>query len=484
MNKISLITLAVCAGLPIMAQTPTSLTISSGDSNVSFYGILDAGVGHVSHTLGFDEYHPVGTNPTVGSKTATTSATGVFNGGISQTRIGVKGSTAICEDLKGIFVLESAINLNSGNISNAAQGMALNTSAASAQTFSADSAIDGQLFSRAAYIGLSSKSYGTLTIGRHTSMMLDAVPAFDALQGAQLFTPIGYSGAYGGGGATDSSRLDNSLKYKLNVEGFNAGVLYKFGGVAGSTSSRSALEAGLGYEIGGFAVQFIYQGIKDATSISNPDGVINLGVTAVPANGATPAVKAVNAEYEPLGTVTLTCENTTSRELLVRYKTEIWGIYAGYQKIAYDNPSNPVQDAGISSVYGYAVGQYDATAGAVSNTKLSTMPYATTVNPFITERDWTVTFISANVNATKKLNLALGFYNVEQNAYTAGSFKGTTSTYVAGSTNYSSFLADYTMVKNLDAYLGVMNVKALGGMATGYAFSSNTTLGLGLRYKF
>ena len=459
MPRLALLTLVLCASLPMLAEAPNNLTLSRVDSSVSCYGILDAGLAEVAHSLNFSSYHPVTVNPTlVGA--ASKPAIGMFNGGISQTRIGVKGGLDIGNGWKGVFTLESAINIPNGNLSNAAESLAMNT--ASGPAMSADSAISGQLFARAANFGLSSETYGTVTLGRHTTLMLDDIPAFDALQGAQLFTPIGFSGLYGGGGATDASRLDSSIKYGVKAGEFTLGALYKVGGAAGATSANSAAEVAVSYRHGGFKAMADYQTVTDATAIANPSGVVSA------------------TSNEPIGTIALTCEDTKATMLGLSYQYEHLSFYAGYQKLQYSNPSNPTQDAATTSLDGYVVGT--TTTGGVTAPAVNVTPFKMS-NGVVTEKDLTVTWLGAKYELSPKLSLAVSSYNVSQNDFSAGTSKATAK---AGSTSYASALLDYVLARNFDAYVGYMGVKARGGMAPGddYVFSTNSTFGVGLRYQF
>jgi len=103
MKKSSLILLALCAGAPLMAQTP----------NVTFYGVLDAGVAHVQHSLDFSDQFPVSTNPF--PQKSTNGATGMFNGGLSQNRVGVKVSTDLTDGWNAFLQLETAFNLTTAS---------------------------------------------------------------------------------------------------------------------------------------------------------------------------------------------------------------------------------------------------------------------------------------------------------------------------------------------------------------------------------
>jgi general bacterial porin, GBP family len=441
MGKTSKTLLALCVGAPLLAQAPS----------LTFYGVLDAGVAHLSHTLDFDSYHPVSVNP-FPSK-GPDSATGMFNGGLSQTRIGVKGSTDLLDDWKAIFTLESAINLSSGNVSNAAIGnaqskTASNTIANNQGIFmSADSAISGQLFNRGAFIGLSNLTYGTLTIGHQQSLMLDAIPGYDALGGAQLFTPIGFSGTYGGGGATDNSRVDDAIKYRLKAGDFSLALLHKVSGVSGSSSAKGSDQICVAYESGNFGILAAYQAYKDAFSMGTPNGTT-----------------------QPLGTLALTAFDTKSTWLGARYKAGPVLITAGYQKMAFTNPSDPVEDAGTTSYYGQVVSAVNVT------------PY--TLNGAGQEKDQSIWWLGAAWDVTQAFTVAASYYDLKQDDWSQGSTLAADAGKKSGTQKYTSILLDYKVTRAFDAYLACMSSKYADALAVGYVDPSNVVTGLGMRYKF
>ena len=360
---------------------------------------------------------------------------------------------------------------------------------------SADTSLQNQLFGRAAYVGLASDTFGTLTIGRHTSLMLDAIPAYDALQGAQMFTPIGFSGSYGGGGATDNSRVDSSLKYKLKVSDFTFGLVYKFGGVSGNNSAKNVTEFNAQWEMGGFGIMAAYQSTKDMTSVGNPAGTINAsafstagvpvtvgGVTTVETLATYIASLANHtAVYEPLGTVTVTAEDTKATMVTARYKVGSFLFTAGYEKEAYTNPSNPTYDATLTSVYNIPVGLWTSNLSGtmVVAPAVNVTPF--TVGGVAMEKDLTVFWGGVKYDVTKNFNVAVSYYHVAQNDFSNGT--GTAAD-LSGNTKYMSALLDYNVSKAFDVYLGYMNTKGDGGMVAGYTFDNNTITGLGLRYKF
>jgi predicted porin len=442
----------------LLAATPVALGLSVGnafadDSSVTLYGILDSAIANIQHADNFDAFHPVANNPTVTK--GTQSATGVLNGGMSATRWGIKGQEDMGSGVKALFLLEQGFNVGSGNVSNAALGLSRNTS--SGPNMSADSAVSGQFFNRGAYVGLSSDTYGALTLGRHQSFFLDNIALFDPILGSQAFSPLGFSGTYGGGGATDDSRVDNSLKYKVSLGDFTLGALYKFGGVSGSTSAQSAYEFNAVYASGGLAVQLGYQGFKDAFAISNATGT---------------------------GTVKATAEDTKSFMAAIKYTWEPITVRAGFEREEYENPSNPGTPA---------VGTTPATGDLAVNSLFGiSLAAAPSVTAFPQQKNLNVYWLGAGYAITPAFNLLAGAYHISQNDYDpSGCSSGKEAARCSGGLNYYSLVGDYALSKRTDVYAGIMKSLVSGGPAAAVANTapvpsenSNRIVALGLHHRF
>ena len=427
---------------PLALAVCTSAAFADDSSGVTLYGILDTAVANIQHNANFDSYFPVTGNPTPVSNTAAPhSVTGMVNGGLSQSRWGIKGQENLGNGLKAIFKLESAINVPTGTLSNAAIGVA------NGGTASQDSAISGQLFSRGAFAGLSSDTWGTVTAGRNTSFFLDNMAITDPLGEAQDFSPLGYSGSYGGGGNTDDSRVDNSIKYEYSLGRFTLGGLYKFGGVAGYTAAQNAFQLDGTYVDGPLAVQLGYEEFHDALHV---DGQGTLGTVA---NGylATPGVT------PGAGTLNVTAANTKALLLAARYDWHQTTVNGGYERQEFTNPSNPGADH-VTSIFGIPV------AG------VKTAQYGSQFN-------LNVLWIGATQHITRAFSLTAATYHVGKDAYTSGI---TGSTIGAAAENYYTLLADYRLSRQSDLYAGLMKVNTSGSEAN----MGNRIIGAGFRHAF
>lgn len=407
-----------------------------------FYGILDVGVGHSQASYNQSAIAPGGSNPIANSadKFANTGVTGMFNGGMSASRIGLKGSEDLGNGLKAVFKLETGVNPQSGSLMNGPGSLAQNGGTTAANFGGAqvagDSSISGQLFNREAYVGLSSQSWGTVVFGRNNSLLLDAVSAYDPLNGSYMFSPLGYSGVFGGGGFTQDARLDSSVKYNVGFgNGLSLGALYKFGGQQAGTSAQSATQLSLAYDNGPLGIVGGYSKNKDALSVGSGTAFNTLALTA-----ADTTAWALAAKYA-LGTVTLK---------------------GGYERLTYANPSNPSADLLINNVAGYAL-------------------TSTNVHAYDNEKRVNAFWGGANWDVSSQVQLSAAYYRANSNTY------GAAAAQQSGHTAYTSLLADYKFSKRTDAYAGYMHTSASDGNAAAFAAgasTSNNFYGVGMRHSF
>ncbi|VVE32120.1 Outer membrane porin protein [Pandoraea cepalis] len=231
-------------------------------SSVTLYGIIDGGFTYVNKTGG----------NVAGTGNATKNIS-LNSGNLQGSRWGLKGAEDLGGGLKAIFVLESGFNVNNGV---SAQG--------------------GRLFGRQAYVGLSSATAGTVSIGRQYDSVVDFVGPFAS--GSQWAT---YSGAhpFDNDNLNNSFRINNSIKYTTaNYNGFSAGALYGFSNSAnnGSTgtgfANNRAWSVGMGYANGPLTLGagYLYLGAPG----SNSSGVLLSGDqnTAMTAGGLASSDKA------------------------------------------------------------------------------------------------------------------------------------------------------------------------------------------------
>lgn len=421
--------------------------IAHADSSVELYGVLDVAVGTVSHSYNIDPTFPGGVNPVSATKAAN-SVTGMLSGGIQDSRWGLRGSEDLGQGLKAIFTLESGINLPTGALNSAATALTTNnvTSTSSVQTTSAaNSSLNGQLFNRQAWVGLSDATYGTVKLGRNYAPIYDIAVDYDPVQNAQLFSPIGFSGTLGGGGGvSENTRQDNSVKYSNKIGQVNFGAMYKMGNQAGSFSAQSAYAFNLGYEDAKFGVQAAYQNATDALKTGTA--------------GSTSALAS------PANSLNVTAYNTSAWFLAAKYKVTTEGtIKVGYERYTLKAASDTVNATTLPVIYGFAT---NTSTGGVSS-------YAGADQPT------DIYFIGGDYNLTSALNLAAGYYLQKPAAY---------SNKIGVTNTYYSFLADYKFSKRTDVYAGLMfsnfsDTSNSSSPNNGY-IANNSIYAVGIRHKF
>jgi len=409
---------------------------AQAQSSVTLYGILDTAVGTVSNQYGIDPQFPASVNPYSATK-ATTSTTGMFNGGIQDSRWGLRGSEDLGGGLKANFQLESGFNLPTGMVNNGAGALATVGSTTNIVNNAANTSLNGQLFNRTAWVGLSDSKLGEIRVGKTYNFIYDTVVAFDPVQAAQLFSPIGFSGTIGGGGGvSEKTRLDNSMTYTNKIGPVKVGAQYQFGtGIAGSNSVGSSYGFMLGYEQGPFAIQANYFNATDA---------LKTGLSAT------------------AGDIAVTNYNLSTYMVAAKYKiTPEATVKAGYESITAGVPSDALTLANVPSYYGYTV-------TGVTNSPSSN-------GNIVTNVFW----VGGDYNFTSALNLGLGYYNQTAQSYGA-TLAGTISTYSA--------LLDYSFSKRTDVYAGVAYNTYTGdyyNLAANSAIAStNSIYAVGIRHKF
>jgi len=189
-----------------------------------------------------------------------TTATGVspgtalqLNSGAWQaSRLGFRGKFKLNDDFDAWYDAATTINLT--------RGLVGNTTTAN-QFF---------LFDRNAFVGLSSKTYGILTFGRHPTAVTEALWVTDPLKanngatnpdvrfgylavpGTLVYANFGTNpGSNNNGVALD--RQSNTARYIYANSGFIGEALYGFGAVAGDRSRNMYAGAVLGYDSDGAA---------------------------------------------------------------------------------------------------------------------------------------------------------------------------------------------------------------------------------------
>jgi len=182
------------------------MLVSTGafaQSSVTLYGLIDEAIRYQTNA------GPNGSNQ---------ASMGI--GVETPSRWGIKGSEALSGDLSAIFRLESQFDAWDGQL-------------ASSST----------MFSRMAYVGLASKRYGSVMVGRNMTPFFDTMGSiFDPLTVADYWQD---SWIYNGIGPF--LILNNSVKYVNDIGGLHVEGLYAFGNQAGAVGLGSSYAVELSY---------------------------------------------------------------------------------------------------------------------------------------------------------------------------------------------------------------------------------------------
>jgi len=202
------------AGVCLLAGSlPPATSLAASSSSVTLYGLIDSGVQYLSNG---PEGH---------------SKVGMSSGNWNGSRWGMKGAEDLGGGRSAVFVLESGFDTNNGK---SLQG--------------------NRLFGRQAYVGLSDKDLGQLTLGRHNTLMIDWMSKYNPFDNAN-FSGKRMDAAF-------SDRADNAVKYVGKFGPVFVGAYYSFGwnneqDFEDKTKGRM-FGAGLRYKSGGWDAALLY----------------------------------------------------------------------------------------------------------------------------------------------------------------------------------------------------------------------------------
>lgn len=433
---------------PVPQPADGSLTIHG----VTLYGIVDVGLQYESHGAPFSDYFAAGSADIV-QKNSNKSQFGATPSNLSQSRVGIQGIEPLgAGDWFGVFKLETFFNPQSGNISDALKSLALNNGRSLAnQTTNLDSSIAGQIFQQS-FVGVSSKTFGSLTFGRQNTLLADGIAKYDPQGASQAFSLIGLSGTTAGAGDTQDRRLDNSLKYVEQFGPVHGGVEYKFNGASGA--ANTAVEADIGVEYLGASVDALYSHVRDAVAA----GALSAAQVAdLPALG-----------FSPSNSLAGTVSDNTSYSVLALYNFGAPKVFAGYEHIRFSNPTSPLP-VGFDDIGGYKL-------AVVNNTA------------FPNDKILQVFWAGGKYTVLSKLDLVAAYYGYHQNSYGIGANAGCSTTKAgtcSGTELAVSFSADYRFSKRFDIYAGAMYTSVSDGLASGFIFNTTTIdPTVGFRFRF
>ncbi len=419
----------------------------AGDSSltwkgITLYGTIDIGMSYQNHGAPLSNAFYTGANEML-QKSSTREEWGVTPSGLSQSKIGLKFDEPVYGDLHVVGKAETGFNPQAGTLADAVKSVQQNNGLpVNQQGANADGGRAGQFLNGEAYVGVQSRTYGRLTVGRHNDLFNDNISAYDPMGGSYAFSPIGYSGFAAGAGNTQDTRLDNSVRYGVTVGPIRFVALAQTPNYA--TDSLGAYQFDVGTNWGGLSVDAAFSHINDSIHVAPFSG----------------------SQYVGNMTLNATVSDTTAEQLLAKYAMGPSTTFGGFQHQMYANPNHPLS-AGAADIGGY-------TLGAVNNTAFSTGNELENIF-------WT----GEKYQITPEWSVTGAYYYVRQNDY-SGSGIGWSNTKgnAAGSQHFISAMTDYAFTNRFDVYAGVMYNKYDGGMVNGYQYNNAISPMAGLRFNF
>jgi predicted porin len=439
---------------------------------ITVYGTIDAGAGWQSHGAPFDPRSAVGASYLI-QKQNRSPRWGLAPNALTNSTIGIKGTHLIAGDFSAVFTLDAGFDPYSFRLSNGPRSVAANAGVPQNQaTAYADSSRAGQWYNGQGYVGVSSPTYGTLTVFRQNSLTLDAVFDYDPFGASYAFSPIGFQGTTCGGGNTENCRHSTSLKYRVNVGQFRAAALWQFGGYAQDNASNGAYQLQAGADIptwgkGVLSVDAIYSYVRDSVSLSLAPGANDANGVPIP-------------PFLPQA-LTATLSDNSAVMLVARYTSGPLKLYAGYEHIRYTAPSDP--RTAFTNIAGDFVCEG---CQALNNTNINNAAYGANG---LGNKTLQVMWVGGKYAVTENLDVIAAYYHYIQDSYygtPAGPApcSGAEHAQCAGTYDAISAAVVWRFKPKWDLYFGAMFNQVNGGLAFGFLQRNNIDPTVGLRFRF
>ena len=439
---------------------------------ITVYGTIDAGAGWQSHGAPLDPLSAVSASYLIQKQNNSPLWTLAPNA-LSNSTIGIKGVEPIGGNISVVFDLDAGFDPYSFRFSNGAGSVAENAGLPQNQQLAwSDSSRAGQWYNGQGYIGVSSPTYGTLTLFRQNSLTLDAIFAYDPFSASYAFSPIGFQGIDCGGGNTENCRDSTSLKYRVDVGYMRAAALWQFGAYAQNNASNGAYQFQAGADIPTWgksvlSLDAFYTYVRDSVSLTLAPGSNNANGMPIP-------------PFLPQ-TLTATISDNTAMMLVAKYTAGPLKLYAGYEGIRFAPPSDP--QTAFTSIAGNFI---CLGCDAFNNTTINNTAFG--VNG-LGDKIFQVMWTGVKYGVTDELDVIGAYYHYIQNSYfgTANGSapcSGSEHPQCAGTFDAISVAIDWRFAAKWDVYFGAMFSQVNGGLAYGFLQRNNIDPTAGLRFRF
>jgi predicted porin len=415
-------------------------------AGITLYGTVDVGVAYMSHGAPLSQTWAPGLPYFIQNFSNHSLVTAGPNG-LSQSKVGLSGVEPLgFGDFTGIFRLETGFDPTSGRLTDGPASLAADNGRSAATKISAgDSSRAGQPFQGAAYAGVSSNTYGTLTFGRQNTLMSDALSKYDPQLQSNAFSPIALQGTAGGFGDTQDRIFDSSVKYAIQVGPGRFAIIHEFG--SDGYVPENSNEVDIGADYAGFSADAIYGKVHGAVAAAS--------------------LSAAQVLTEPVGSLAATISDNTGYAALASYNMkEIFPmkIFGAWERIKFNNPDHPIA-GGTQDIGGYILSVTNNTA-------------------FNIQKILQISWFGVRYNPLPQLDLSAAYYMYNQKSFAANSCTNLSATSCAGELHDTSFVADYHWTKRFDTYAGLNYSIVQNGLASGYLFNRDWTPMIGVRFNF
>lgn len=442
--------LAESAGPAPTSDQSTSAQVAAGRlpppppltfHGITLYGTVDVGVAYLSHGAPLSATYGPGLPFTI-QKFSNRSTYSLAENGLSQSKIGVAIDEPLGKDFSVVGRLETGFQPLSLRLTDGPASLIKNNGKPlSQQTESGDTSRAGQFAQGQAYFGVHSKTFGTLTYGRQNSLILDDLYKYDPQAQSKAFSAIGYSGTAGGGGDTEDTILDDTIKYAVGYGPARLSLMHQFR--SGGAIPGGADEIDLGADLHGLSVDAAYSQVHDAISDASLSAAQN----------------ALNP-----GTLAATVSDNTTWSVMAKYKRGPIRLYGGWEHIQYANPSDPVP-AGATGLGGYVLSYVNNSA-------------------FTRHKTLQISWLGMRYVVTPRLEVTGAWYMYDQSSYAANGCSNASSSACGGTMNQVSLVADYRLTPRWDVYSGIGSSWVAGGLASGFLQTSMVSPMAGVRFNF
>ncbi len=397
-----------------------------------------------------------------------------------QSFIGFKVDKELTSDLSFTARFEAGFNPTSGQLSDALKSVQANNGIAlTEQSFGGDGPRAGQIFNGDAWVGLDSKTWGKVHIGRNAAVGVDMVAAYDPLA-SYGFSLLSYIGFIAGQGGAETARLDQSVKYLNNWGPIRVEAMYAHP----DSNAKDFYQGSIGYVTPQFSVDLLLGQAHDqifVTSLSN----------ALPGALGSPFFGARVFDSTMIGGFGKYVFMLGGNGPLNTPESK-FTLSGGYARTTLSNPADGGRQPGFTTIGGYQIGPALSTNGS---SLFGIVNYTYTGG----DRQIDTSFIGAKYQYDSQWTFGAAYYRFDTNSFghgvngvtggKASSFSNVDCSSASffncsGNEQVASIRADYQYTKNLMFYAGVSYSRVSGGFAFGYLHNSTYSPTVGARLTF